>query len=117
MMSILSVGFIGFRYQVVEQCYQAVGKPKFLAFASLMKLVALVVGVLVGRRLGGTEGTIIGIAVSYYAAWPLALWFKIRYRIWSWRSELFFLPCVVAGLAAGVAFHVFLHACLPNRVT
>ncbi len=116
MMSILSAGLIGYRYQVVEQCYQAVGKPKYLTFANFLRLAALIAGIFIGQRLDGTRGIIIGIALSYYAGWPLAIWFKAKHHALTWRAEFFFLVAVAVGLSAGWLLSIGLHAVFPNRV-
>lgn len=116
MMSILSAGMIGYRYQIVEQSYQAVGMPKYLTFANFLRLAALVIGILVGQRLGGIHGVVAGIAMSYYAAWPLALWFKAKYKVLTWRAECLFVPALAAGLGAGWLLALGLHAAFPHRV-
>jgi len=116
MMSILSAGLIGYRYQVIEQCYQAVGKPKFMTLANFLRLVALVCGILIGQRLGGIRGIIIGIALSYYAGWPLAIWFKAKHKTLTWRAEALLVPAVAIGLGVGWLLSLGLHDLFPNRV-
>ncbi len=116
MMSILSAGMIGYRYQVVEQSYQAVGKPKYLTFANFLRLAALISGILIGQRLGGMRGIITGIALSYYAGWPLAIWFKVKYKVLSWRTDFLFVPAIAIGLGAGWLLSLGLHAMFPARV-
>ena len=114
MMSILSVGMIGMRFQVVEQCYQAVGKPQYMTLANLLRLATMVAGVFIGRHVAGMQGIVVGIAMSQYAAWPLALWFKGRYHALTLRAELLLVPAIVVGLGVGwlvslAAHHLFAH--------
>jgi len=115
MMSILGVGTIGLRYQIVEQCYQAVGHPKYMTLANLLRLLGLAAGLLLGQRLGGMPGALVGIALSQYAAWPLALWFKAREGILSWRAEAALVPAIVLGLGAGWVIAQCAQWIFPNR--
>jgi O-antigen/teichoic acid export membrane protein len=115
MMSILAAGMIGMRYQVVEQCYQAIGKPQFMTFANLLRLIALVAGILLGQRLDGIHGILIGVALSQFAAWPLAIWFKARNALLSWRADVLCVPAVIAGLGAGLLLTMAAHAFFPWR--
>ena len=101
MLTTLAIGAIGLRYQLVEQCYQAVGKPQYYTLANFIRLIALVAGIVIGHRYWGLEGAITGIALSQFSTWPLALWFKARYQALSWRAEMMIVPAVLGGLALG----------------
>ncbi len=101
MVMVLSAGVIGVRYQVVEVGYLAVGKTKYGAIANTLRLIALIVGLLVGRHFFGIVGTVAGVALSQYAAWPLAIWFKKRYHALTWRAEALLIPSIAGGLAVG----------------
>ena len=100
-MVVLSIGAIGLRYQMVEQAYQAMHHPEFVTLANFMRLVALVVGILAGTHFWGVQGAVYGIALSQFAAWPLAWWFKARFGIYTWRAEAVFIPAIAAGALAG----------------
>ncbi len=100
-MVVLAVGAVGTRYQIVEQAYQAVGRPSLVTLANFLRLIALCAGILLGHRFWGVEGAIFGIALSQFAAWPLAWWFKARTRAFNWRSEAALMPALAAGLALG----------------
>ncbi len=100
-MVVLAIGAIGTRYQIVEQAYQAVGRPSLVTLANLLRLLALVAGILLGHRFFGMQGAIFGIALSQFAAWPVAWWFKARVGGFNWRSEAALVPAVAAGLAVG----------------
>ena len=101
MVMVLSAGVIGVRYQVVEVGYLAVGKTKYGAIANTLRLVALVVGLLAGRHFFGIVGTVAGVALSQYAAWPLAIWFKKRMHALTWRAEALLVPSIAGGLVVG----------------
>ncbi len=115
MMSILAVGTIGLRYQIVEQCYQAVGTPKYMTFANFLRLVFLVIGLYVGQHVGAMRGAVVGIALSQFAAWPLAIWFKSRHGILTLRAEAALLPAIVVGLGAGWVVSLCIHLLFPHR--
>src|SRR3569833_2563089 len=59
MLSILAVGTIGCHNQVVEECYQAVGAPKYATLANFIRLCTLIAGIVVGRHFWGVEGAIV----------------------------------------------------------
>ena len=62
-MVVLSLGAVGLRYQLVEQSYQATGRPQYITLANLIRMVALVLGIFIGQRFWGVQGAIIGIAL------------------------------------------------------
>ncbi len=100
-MVVLAVGAVGLRYQMVEQAYQAMGSPQYVTLANLIRLVALGLGILVGHHFFGIVGAVTGIALSQYAAWPLAWWFKARHHVFTWRSEAVFFPALAGGALIG----------------
>lgn len=102
MLSVLSAGVIGVRYQVVEVAYMAVAKTKYGAIANMLRLAALVGGLIIGSHLFGLVGAVAGVALSQYAAWPLAIWFKGKIHALTWRAEALVVPAIVGGLAVGV---------------
>jgi O-antigen/teichoic acid export membrane protein len=101
MVMVLSAGVIGVRYQVVEMGYLAVTKTKYGAIANTLRLVALAIGLVVGRHFFGLEGAVIGVALSQYAGWPLAIWFKKKVNALTWRAEALLVPSIAAGLLVG----------------
>ncbi|MBK7614783.1 MAG: oligosaccharide flippase family protein [Burkholderiales bacterium] len=103
MMSVLALGAIGLRVQLIEQCYQAVNKPQYTTLANLARLGGLVLGVLLGYRFWGLEGAVAGIALSQFATWPQALWFRWRYGALRWRIDAMLLPALVGGALLGWA--------------
>jgi len=100
-MVVLAIGAVGLRYQLVEQCYQATGEPKYITFANLIRLIALGLGIVVGNHYWRTTGAICGIALSQFAAWPLAWWFKAKHHVLTWRSEMMLAPALLAGTSIG----------------
>ncbi len=115
MLSILAVGTIGCRYQVVEECYQAVGSPKYATLANFIRLCTLIAGIVFGQHFWGIEGAVVAVAVCQFSAWPVAIWFKIKRRIFTWRSEALAVPAILGGLAVGWLATLVIHWALPQR--
>ncbi len=115
MVMVLSAGVIGIRYQVVEMGYLAVTKTKYGAIANTLRLVALAIGLVVGRHWFGLVGAVVGVALSQYAAWPLAIWFKQRVNALTWRSEAMLLPAIAAGLLVGKLISVGVQLAFPQH--
>lgn len=114
-MAVLAMGIVGTRYQVVEQAYQAVGKPQLVTLANFIRLAGLAAGIGIGHALWGFPGAVAGIAASQFAAWPLAWWFKARHHAFSWRSEAMLLPALAGGAVLGWLISMFATWVLPAR--
>ncbi len=100
-LSVLAVGCIGMRCQLIEQCFQAVGRPELVTLANLIRLVALVGGIWLGNRMWGFTGIVFAIALSQYAAWPLSIAFLVRRKYFTWRGNLLLLPTLFGGMFIG----------------
>lgn len=112
-MVVLSVGAMGLRYQLVEQAYQAMGKPQFVTLANFIRLAALMLGIVAGQHFWGVAGAVYGIALSQFSTWPLAWWFKARHGVFTWRSEGALVPAIIAGALVGWAASLLLAWLLP----
>ncbi|MCK9685867.1 oligosaccharide flippase family protein [Scleromatobacter humisilvae] len=115
MVMVLAAGIIGVRYQVVEVGYLAVAKTKYGAYANALRLMGLVAGLLIGRHYFGIVGTVAGVAMSQYAAWPLAIWFKKQVNALSWRAEAILVPAIVGGLLVGELLSMALRFAFPHH--
>lgn len=104
MLSILSLGLIGARYAVVEFLWMAKGQMRYLIASNLIRLLVLYAGLPLGYWLSGMEGALYGIALSSFAGWPLALYYKTQYGLASWQSELSALPVFFFALVGGWLF-------------
>jgi len=112
-LSVLAVGCIGMRCQLVEQCYQAVGKPQLVTLANLIRLVALVAGIWIGNKMWGFTGIVAAIALSQYSAWPLAIAFLIRRKYFTWRGNVLLLPSLAGGMLLGWLIEKGIYWLLP----
>lgn len=104
MLSLLALGSIGLRYQVIEQCYLAMGKPQLGTAINVLRLVVLYVGLPIGFHYAQFTGALVAIVASQFASWPAVIYFKLRYRLMSYRVEMQALPPLLFGLALGYAF-------------
>ena len=104
MLSLLAVGCIGLRYQVVEQCYLAMGKPQITAATNAFRMLVLYVGLPVAFYTHQFAGAMIAIVVSQYSGWPMALYFKFKHGLMTLKGESFAVPALLAGLALGALF-------------
>lgn len=112
-MVVLSLGAVGLRYQLVEQSYQATGRPQYITLANLIRMVALVLGIFIGQRFWGVQGAIVGIALSQYSTWPLVWWFKATHGAFTWKSEAMLLPALVGGGTIGWLLSLLITHFLP----
>ena len=104
MLSLLAVGCIGLRYQVVEQCYLAMGKPQIAAATNAFRMFVLYVGLPVAFYYHQFNGAMIAIVVSQYSGWPMAIYFKFKHGLMTLKGESFAVPALLAGLALGALF-------------
>ena len=112
-LSILAIGSIGMRCQLVEQCYQAVGMPQLVTLANLIRLIALVAGIWIGNKVWGFQGVVMGIALSQFAAWPLAIAFLVRRKYFTWQGNLMLAPSLLGGMLLGWLIEKGIYWLLP----
>ena len=112
-LSILAIGPIGMRCLMVEQSYQATGRPELVTLANFIRLVALIGGVWIGNRMWGFEGIVFGVALSQFSAWPLAVAFLIRKKYFTWRGNMLLIPALVAGMCLGWVVEKGIYWLLP----
>jgi O-antigen/teichoic acid export membrane protein len=101
MMQILALGLVGMRFQVLEQCYQALGVPQLMTYANLMRIAALFVFISAGHQLAGTMGAVCGVAASQFAGWPIAWWFRRERGYSQWRTEAVLVLTLTLGVVLG----------------
>ncbi len=112
-LSVLAIGAIGIRCQLVEQSYQATGRPELITLANFVRLVALIAGIWVGNKLWGFKGIVFGVALSQFSAWPLAIAFLIRRKYFTWRGNMLLLPSLLCGMFLGWLIQKGIYWLLP----
>jgi O-antigen/teichoic acid export membrane protein len=116
LLSSLGVGLVALRYSVIEQLCNAQGDFKLGPPTILCRIAAMLVGIYVGFHIGGVQGAAWGIGFSWFAGWPILLWYRSKTIGTPWRIELIGIAFLVCGLAAGMAatqtvnhFQIHLH--------
>jgi O-antigen/teichoic acid export membrane protein len=104
----LAVGAIGMRYQILEQCYLALGKPQINTFTSGFRFIVLYFGIPLGFYLWGFNGALLAIVISQYAGWPAAIYFKIKHKLMNLKSEFIAVPLFAIGLFLGYLVSIIL---------
>jgi len=113
MLSFLALSTVGMRYQVLEQCYVAMGKPKIIAATNMLRLLSLAIGIPLGFHYYQLTGAMFAIVLSQFASWPTAIYFKLKFKLMEWSVEANALPPLLIGLALGFLFDVV----SPSRQT
>lgn len=101
MLQVLGLGLLAIRYQVLEQMMFARSQPGWVTASNTLRAASLLILIPAGFALGGERGAIMAVAASQFAGWPLALAFKQRNGLLSWRSEALWPFALMSGLAAG----------------
>lgn len=100
-LSILAIGSIGMRCQLIEQAYQAVGHPKLVTLGNFIRLVGLVGGIWIGHKFWGFTGIVFGVALCQFWPWPVAIWFLQKRKYLTWRGNAMLVPALLAGMLVG----------------
>jgi O-antigen/teichoic acid export membrane protein len=104
LLSALAIGLVGVRYNVIEQLMNAQGNFKFGAMLSALRLTFVVIGTAGGFYLAGLRGAAVCAGLSWFAGWPVLLWYRAQSMRFPWRYEcgaVFFLS---TGWALGELF-------------
>lgn len=110
LLSILALGFIGGRNQVVEECYISNGHPQYTLMAQSCRVIALFLSLWFGFHWAGLQGAVVGVALSQFAAWPLAYWYRWRHGLLSWRADIWLIPAALGGALIGYGLNMALIA-------
>ena len=101
MLQMLALGLVAMRYQVLEQMMFARNRPGWVTLSNTLRALALVVLVPLGYALGSVQGAVLAVVASQFAGWPVAIVFKLRQGLMSWKSEVVWpLALLLAGAIA-----------------
>jgi len=95
MLSVLGLGLIGARRGVVEQLWLATATMRPLFLSHISRLVVLFAGIPIGYDLSGLHGALIAIAMSFFAGWPVALYYRLKHDLVDWKYEFIGFPFVI----------------------
>jgi O-antigen/teichoic acid export membrane protein len=105
LLSLLAIGLIGVRYCVVEQLFNANGHFKFNPPVIISRVTLMAIGVMVGHHMGGLQGAAIGISISWFAGWPILLWYRAKTIPWPWLVETAAIGFLGMGYGLGTVFN------------
>ena len=100
-MDILAVGIIATRYQLVENCFIAIGKPKLLTPLYAARLLSVFSIVPALHALHQFTGALWGIVIAPFLTIPFVLYLKHKHHLLDWKKELLVLPILLVGAGTG----------------
>jgi O-antigen/teichoic acid export membrane protein len=103
LLSSLGIGLVALRYSVIEQLCNAQGDFKLGPPTILCRIAAMLIGVFVGFHIDGVQGAALGIGLSWFAGWPILVWYRSKTIGTPWRVELVAVAFLVCGYIVGLA--------------
>ena len=110
-MAILGLVLIGSRYEIAEQAFLAMGKPRLLVTINAVRAFSLFSVVPFAYQFGGLSGAIWGIALTSLLPTLLTLHYCRRNGILDLRYELTRLYGLPVGYLTGTGFEILLRMC------
>lgn len=101
-LEILALLLVMTRYDVVDQCYLALGRPKLTIPAEIVHIAGMYLLVPVVFHYSGFSGAVWAIVVASYVGLPVVIWIKSGLGLLDVRKELLVLPVFLVGMAAGM---------------
>jgi O-antigen/teichoic acid export membrane protein len=101
MLSVLGLSLIALRYNLADQSYMAMGKPKLMTTLTLIRTTALFILLPLGFQRFGLHGAIWAIVISYFSSFPMAIYYKKSHDLLDVKKELIMLPLVLVGIGFG----------------
>ena len=104
MLQVLSLTLIAFRYNVVDECYLALGKPRLLVVMIAVRSIVLFAFLPIAFKEYHMLGALWAIVISAFSSVPLTIYFKKKLNLLDVRKELIVLPVFLVGIAVGFLF-------------
>ncbi len=101
MLQILAVALLVLPFEIVPQCFLALGMPKLSMRTLAFRLVALYAMMPLGFQLFGVPGALWGIVASQFLYLLVLVWYAARFRLLAIEKELRVLPMILVGIGAG----------------
>ena len=105
MLNVLALSLVALRYNLADQSYMALGKPKLMTMLTLTRTISLFVLLPLGYYEFGLHGAIWAIVISYFTSFPMAIYYKKTLQLLDVKKELITLPMVFIGYAFGFIFN------------
>lgn len=103
LLSSLGIGLVALRYSVIEQLCNSQGNFKLGPPTILCRIAAMLIGVYVGFHFDGVQGAALGIGLSWFAGWPILVWYRSKTVGTPWRVEFLAVVFLVCGYILGLA--------------
>ncbi len=100
-LEILALGMIAARYQLVNHCYNALGKPNINTLVYVVQVVSFYLLVPAAYHLYQFNGAIWAIALSPFLSLPVIFYYQKENQLFNLRKELLYLPFFGVGAIAG----------------
>jgi len=101
MLEVLALSLIAAGYELAEQCYMALGLPKWLTLQKTIRMLVLYLGVPVAFYMYQLPGAIWAIVLSMFSVIPVSIYVNFRLGILDAKKELMMIPFFVMGLLCG----------------
>jgi len=101
MLEILSLGLLMERYNLAEQCFLSLGKPKLLVPLKAIQVCVLFFLLPLMHTLYGLQGALWVVATARLASLPLVLYFQNKTGLLDAVRELQVLPVLLVGCSFG----------------
>ena len=110
MLNVLALSLIALRYNLADQSYLALGKPKMMTMLSLTRTIALFVFLPIAYNQFGLHGAILAIVGSYFSSFPMAIYYKKTHQLLDIKKELITIPMIFVGMVCGFIFNKLVQA-------
>ena len=109
LLSSLAVGLVAVRYTVIEQLANAKGDFKLGPPTIFCRIAAMAIGIVAGHHYAGLQGAALGVAFSWFAGWPILLWYRSKSISSVWRSDAIAAVFLAGGYGLGILFAEIVH--------
>ncbi len=112
MLQILSISLIATRYDIAEQYYLVIGKPKLLSAINSIRATSIYLCIPLGFYFYDFNGALWGYVLSYFSSVPYTLYLNVKHGIFNFKEEIIVLPAIVLGaisasIIAGAIDYIF----------
>lgn len=108
MLEILSLLLIAIRYNLADQCFMAIGKPKLMTILIMMRVIALITLLPLAFSKYQMLGAMWAIVFSYFVSVPLSIYYKYKLSLLKVANEIIVLPVLILGGGVGMLLTNFL---------
>lgn len=101
MLEVLALSLIVAGYELAEQCYLALGLPKWLTLQKTIRMVVLYLAVPIAFSMYQLPGAIWAIVLSMFSVIPVSIYVNSKLGILDIKKELIVIPFFLMGWLCG----------------